>query len=411
MQKHLGLALVFLSLIQAHAADNILANPSFLNPDLNGVPDSWELYMPAANSAAPARADVSMFSLDKTVFKDQSPSIKLTSDQVVRMGVEQEGLPLIAGQKLHVQVWMKGEKLDVTDNSGAWVRLAFSNRGDAELQKKAYAASLYLKSPASTFDWQLCEGDVVVPAEATGMEFAFFLQNSKGTAWFESPSVEVIDGPANPPGSVGDPNDLQKYRQADAELGAPTESEPRVVFMGDSITEKWKLPTSFPQEHDFINRGISGQKTYQILARFPQDALALKPKVVWLLGGTNDLAGGAPLEWITNNLKAMIELCKQNNVRIIVTSILPVSDYHAATNPAHKRTADRPPEKILELNKELADLCQKEGVTYLDLHSKLVDDSGQMPADLADDGLHPTAQGYALIAPVVADAIHAELAK
>ena len=194
-----------------------------------------------------------------------------------------------------------------------------------------------------------------------------------------------------------DYGELKRYREANATLAAPKAGESRVVFFGDSITDMWKLEDSFPGKA-YINRGIGGQTTPQMLVRFRQDVIDLHPKVVVILAGTNDIAGNTgPMrnEDIEANYASFAELARAHGVRVVYSSVLPVHNY---TERSKDLFAQRPPSRILELNAWLKDYCVRNGIVYLDYFSAMVDDKGLLRKDLADDGLHPNAAGYKLMA-------------
>jgi len=197
---------------------------------------------------------------------------------------------------------------------------------------------------------------------------------------------------------------LARYRQADAEVGAPAAGENRVVFFGDSITDIWKLADSFPGK-PYVNRGIGGQTTPQMLVRFRQDVINLEPKVVVILAGTNDIAGNTgPMrnEDIEANYASLAELARQHGIKVVYASVLPVHNY---TEKAKDFFAQRPQGRILELNTWLKDYCAKNDIVYLDYFSAVVDDKGMLKKELADDGLHPNAAGYKIMAPLAEAAI------
>ena len=197
---------------------------------------------------------------------------------------------------------------------------------------------------------------------------------------------------------------LARYREANAALSPPTATENRVVFFGDSITDIWKLPDYFPGK-PYINRGIGGQTTPQMLVRFRQDVIDLHPKVVVILAGTNDIAGNTgPMrdEDIEANYASMAELARANGIRIVFSSVLPVHNY---TEKSKDFFAQRSPVRILALNNWLKSYCANNGVVYLDYFSAVVDDKGLLKKDLADDGLHPNAAGYKIMAPLAEAAI------
>jgi lysophospholipase L1-like esterase len=197
---------------------------------------------------------------------------------------------------------------------------------------------------------------------------------------------------------------LARYRDANASLPAPAAGESRVVFFGDSITDIWKLADYFPGK-PYINRGIGGQTTPQMLVRFREDVIDLKPKVVVILAGTNDIAGNTgpmTLPQIEANYSSIAELARVHGVRVVYASVLPVNNY---TPRSQDFFAQRSPEKILELNRWLKAYCATNGCVYLDYFSAMVDDKGMLKRDLADDGLHPNAGGFKVMAPLADAAI------
>jgi len=184
--------------------------------------------------------------------------------------------------------------------------------------------------------------------------------------------------------------------------------------MGDSITDGWHNPKSggfFPGK-PYVNRGISGQTTPQMLIRFRPDVIELKPKVVVILAGTNDIAGNTgptTLEAIEGNLSSMAELAKAHGIRVVLASLLPVSDYEVRDGKPINQTTRRPPEQIKALNSWMKDYVAKNHLVYLDYYSAMVDDKGFLKDELSDDGLHPNPQGYAVMNPLAAAAIAASL--
>ncbi len=207
---------------------------------------------------------------------------------------------------------------------------------------------------------------------------------------------------------------LARFREANRQLAAPSKDENRVVFMGDSITAGWKLDEYFPGQ-PFINRGISGQTTSQMLLRFRQDVIDLKPKAVVILAGTNDIAGNTgamTLEEIEGNLASMVELARANNINVVLSAVLPVSDYNKnKAGQAIVRTGQRPPAQILELNAWMKKYAAENGLVYLDYFTATADEKGFLRVELADDGLHPNAKGYAAMKPLVENAVQAALKK
>ncbi|MFZ0419268.1 MAG: SGNH/GDSL hydrolase family protein [Candidatus Sulfotelmatobacter sp.] len=203
--------------------------------------------------------------------------------------------------------------------------------------------------------------------------------------------------------------ELKRYRDADATLAPPAAKENRVVFLGDSITDYWKLADYFPGK-PYINRGVDGQTTPEMLVRFRQDVIDRHPKVLVVLAGTNDIAGvtgPARNEDIEANYASMAELARVHHIRVVFASLLPAHNY---TREAKESFALRPRERILALNAWLKDYCAKNGLVYLDYYSVLIDDQGMLRRDLSDDGLHPNAAGYRIMAPLADKAIALALA-
>jgi lysophospholipase L1-like esterase len=206
--------------------------------------------------------------------------------------------------------------------------------------------------------------------------------------------------------------DLGRYRDANAKIPPPAKNEERVVFMGDSITDGWKLEQYFPGK-PYINRGISGQTTPQMLIRFRPDVIDLQPKAVVIFAGTNDLAGNTgpmSIESIEDNLASMAELARSHGIRVVLASILPINDYTKNKDGALVvRSAQRPPDKIIALNQWIKKYAEENKFVYLDYFSAVVDDKGFFKEDLSRDGLHPTPKGYEVMKPVAAKAIEAAL--
>ena len=210
---------------------------------------------------------------------------------------------------------------------------------------------------------------------------------------------------------------LARYHDVNGQAGAITKGARRVVFMGDSITDSWQSPKygGFFPGKPYLDRGISGQTTPQMLIRFRPDVIALNPAVVVILAGTNDIAGNtgpATLEVIEDNLKSMSELARANHIRVVLASLLPISDYEKdrAGQPII-RTKQRPPEKIKTLNEWMKEYARENNLTYLDYYSAMIDEKGFLKVELSEDGLHPNAKGYAIMAPLAEQAIAAALKK
>ena len=202
---------------------------------------------------------------------------------------------------------------------------------------------------------------------------------------------------------------LARYHDENAHLAPPAAGENRVVFMGDSITDSWgRQHGQFFPGKPYVNRGISGQTTPQMLIRFRPDVIALKPKVVVFLAGTNDIAGNTgpmTLEAIEDNLASMAELATANNIRVVLSSVLPVCDY------IKPQTERRPPEKVIALNAWIMDYAARNGFVYLDYYSAMLDDKQMFRKELTYDGLHPNDAGYEVMGPLAEKAIAAALAK
>jgi len=207
---------------------------------------------------------------------------------------------------------------------------------------------------------------------------------------------------------------LLRYAGDNSKLVPPTKGEQRVVFMGDSITDSWDSPANggfFPGK-PYVNRGISGQTTPQMLIRFRPDVIDLKPKVVVILAGTNDIAGNTgpmSLEAIEGNLTSMAELAHLNGINVVLASLLPVSDYESRDGKPIVQTERRPSEKILTLNKWIKSYADAHHLVYLDYFSAMVDSKGFLQDEISDDGLHPNAKGYAVMNPLAEAAIAASL--
>jgi lysophospholipase L1-like esterase len=192
---------------------------------------------------------------------------------------------------------------------------------------------------------------------------------------------------------------LGRYKQADLELGPPVPGEERVVFMGASITERWKFagPHGFFPGKPYINRGISGQTSPQMLLRFRQDVIDLQPKAVVILIGTNDVAGmTGPItaEQTEENVESMADLATANHIRVVLCAMLPSS------NIPWKPDADPAP-KIVALNQWFKAYAASKGYVYVAYYPPMKDQQGGLPAALSKDGVHPTAAGYAIMAPLV----------
>ena len=201
-------------------------------------------------------------------------------------------------------------------------------------------------------------------------------------------------------------NQLGRYHEDDQRLLAQPRERGRVVFMGDSITDGWDLAKYFPGK-PYVNRGISGQTTPQMLVRMYPDVVHLNPRALIILAGTNDIArntGPQTLEMIQDNFRAMSELAQTHGTKVILCLLTPISDY-----TAHKQSEHRPPDDILKLNDWLRSYARDIHAEVADYYSALVDDKGMLKEGFSDDGLHPNARGYELMAPIAEAAIEQAL--
>lgn len=195
---------------------------------------------------------------------------------------------------------------------------------------------------------------------------------------------------------------LNRFKEENSEIGLPRTNEDRVIFMGNSITQGWKeqVPEFFDNPN-YVNRGIGGQTTPQMLIRFRQDVINLYPKVVVILAGTNDIAGNtgpSTLEMIEDNLYSMAELAKTHNIEVVLCSVLPVFDYPW-------QTGLKPAEKIIELNVRIKKYADTHGIVYADYFTEMVDTQNGLKSEYTNDGVHPTKAGYEVMAPIAEKAI------
>lgn len=219
-------------------------------------------------------------------------------------------------------------------------------------------------------------------------------------------------------------NQLSRYHTENLELRAQPAVPDRVVFMGDSITELWSLADSFPGQH-YVNRGISGQTTSQMLVRMFPDVVALKPAAVVILAGTNDISratGAVTAQMVQDNIQAMAQLAMANGIKPILCSVLPTDDDPVRPSgapprmgpqppagvrpvPRRKNSEMRPPSDIQQLNTWMREYARTAGITYVDYYAALVDANGMLRDGLSNDGVHPTPAGYAVMAPLVEAAL------
>ena len=196
---------------------------------------------------------------------------------------------------------------------------------------------------------------------------------------------------------------LGYYKKRNRELGLPDENEKRIVFMGDSITEEWgNLYPEFFSGKNYINRGIGGQTTPQMLIRFKPDAIDLKPDAIVILAGTNDIAGNtgpSTVRMITDNIFSMVELAKAYDIIVVLASILPVYQYSWADDVID------PPSMIDSVNSKIKEYVENQGLVYLDYYSSMVDDQKGLKLDYTGDGVHPNEAGYKVMSAIADDII------
>lgn len=201
---------------------------------------------------------------------------------------------------------------------------------------------------------------------------------------------------------------LNRYKDENFKIGSLAENENRIVFMGNSITEGWlQINPEFFKDKPYLDRGISGQTTPQMLVRFRQDVVNLKPKAVVILAGTNDIAGNtgpSTLEMIEDNIASMVEIAKANNIKVLLCSVLPAFDYpwKPGLNPA---------EKIVELNKWIKNYCEENKLIYVDYFTPMADERNGLKKEYSEDGVHPNEDGYKVMAPLVEEAIEEVLSE
>jgi len=195
---------------------------------------------------------------------------------------------------------------------------------------------------------------------------------------------------------------LKRFQQENSELLLPKANEHRVIFMGNSITEGWlSIRPEFFKNKPYLNRGISGQTTPQMLLRFRQDVINLKPSTVVLLAGINDIAentGPSTIEMIANNIISMAELAKANQIKVIICSVLPANNFPW-------RKGIKPAEKVRKLNVILQLYSYKNKLAYVDYYSAMVNDSHGLKKELGEDGIHPNKNGYLIMEPILEKAI------
>ena len=201
---------------------------------------------------------------------------------------------------------------------------------------------------------------------------------------------------------------MKKYSLENKNLKSPSKGEKRVVFIGNSITQGWKdNDSNFFSSNSYIDRGISGQTTSQMLVRFREDVISLKPAVVVILAGINDIAentGPIALEDIFGNIVSMAELAKSNKIKVVLSSVIPA-------NVIPWRPEIKPAEKVFQLNSMIESYCKKNNIVFLDYYSKMVDENKGLDKKLTLDGVHPTLAGYKIMEPLVEKAIKSALSR
>lgn len=196
-----------------------------------------------------------------------------------------------------------------------------------------------------------------------------------------------------------DPDNVKRYAEENARILAPGVN-PRVVFMGDGTTELWRLNEYFTGR-DFVNRGIGGQITSEMLGRIQTDVVKLNPRAVLILGGTDDIARGVPLDIIENNLIMMADLARVHQIRVLIATVL----------PAGENRTERPVHTIQQMNSWIEQFCRQTGARYVDYYSKLRTPAGYLKAEFSDDGVNPNSQGYRIMGPIALDAIESALGR
>jgi lysophospholipase L1-like esterase len=244
--------------------------------------------------------------------------------------------------------------------------------------------------------------------------FPLFILPLAAFAQTPAPPPTVIPPPLRQLVSlVDDYGNTKRYAAENATVQPGAPGEQRVVFMGDSITDNMhntqRFGPFFPGK-PYLNRGIGGQTTAQMLLRFYPDVIALQPKAVVIFGGTNDIAGNlgpVSLESVEQNLASMADIARANNIKVVMASVMPVCNLPGRP----PMTLGRPPETILQLNKWIKDYAASHNAVYLDYYSVTVDDKGFLQAGITEDGLHPTAKGYEVMNPLAEKAIAQALSK
>jgi acyl-CoA thioesterase I len=264
-------------------------------------------------------------------------------------------------------------------------------------------------APFARFDPDTRFPEVMMLRNLLAMSFLLTLASAVSAQNITLPDHPTADQKADIEQRLNDWPLLARFAKDNATFPPPKPGEKRVVFFGDSITDFWGRPVGeFFPGRGYINRGISGQTTPQMLVRFRADVIALKPAVVVILAGTNDIAGNtgaSSLGMIEDNLSSMTELAEAHGIRVVLASLLPVHDV-----VVKDQSLRRPPPAIRALNAWIRQYAASEHLVFLDYAPALTDGQGALKRELSDDGLHPNAKGYTVMAPLAQQAIDAALA-
>jgi lysophospholipase L1-like esterase len=237
-------------------------------------------------------------------------------------------------------------------------------------------------------------GAILVPASAPGQVVEQFAP-PRANCCLPATAKSLAD-------QLQDWNQLGRYYADNQSLRQLPPDPDRVVFLGDSITDGWRLAQYFPGK-PYVNRGIGGQTTPQMLVRVFPDVIALQPAALLVFAGTNDIArntGPSTLTMIEDNLQAIAELAQAHGIKVVLCSVTPVSDY-----TARRQTPERPPSDILKLNAWMREYAARANAVFADYYAALVDETGMLKQGFSGDGLHPNDKGYALLVPVAEAAI------
>ncbi len=341
----------------------------------------WVLILSAAVSAAFAQTDARLRGSDAVKLYDGIAEL-MEANRIVIPELARAGAPLVENFRQGAATLAAGRR---SDHSGVLYRMLTNAR--------IYLQVLDAMPKPDEFSTEV--GDQINRLRERVEKFD---RHFRGTLDFREEQALGADR-----------DNLRRYVEENRSVGPPRDGEQRVVFLGDSITDGWKLNQYFTAK-SYLNRGISGQISGQMLGRMKADVLDLKPRAVVVLAGTNDLARGVSGHAIRNNLEMIGALAETAGIVPVFASILPVNDYHEDKDSRYKRTILREPERILALNRRLAQTCRERSWLYLDYFSALVDDAGRLRKEMSDDGLHPNAEGYKVMSPLAQQAVETALA-